>query len=244
MITVALALAIAQTLGDPAIDVSALTVSAPREICSVDLNTLKGELRELSWSPDGHYLHLQTVEDRTIAHDFIISLEDRELSVAFGAPEWAASYWARKSSLAAPGLPALKIEVTEANRRTRPTPFSGGFANGGAQTPDVKNPVDAYEAEVTLRLVGIEIGNWINGAPMAGDTFGWGPIGSGALVFSDRPGRLFLLDQQKRRQAIDGGRGAALPAWSDDGSRIAFLQKSGRRRFTLKIVDIGRRDRD
>jgi hypothetical protein len=66
------------------------------------------------------------------------------------------------------------MEIAESNRRTRPVPFSGGFANGGAQTPDVTNPVDAYEAEVTLRLLGVEIGNWINGAPMAGETFGWG----------------------------------------------------------------------
>jgi len=236
----AVALAFVQTLVDPALDVSVLTVSAPREICAVDLNTVKGELRELSWSPDGRSLHLQTVEDRTIPHDFIVSLDDRELSVAFGAPEWAAAYWARKSNLAAPGLPALKMEVTETNRRTRPAPFAGGFANGGAQTLDPKNPVDAYEAEVMLRLLGVEIGNWINGAPMAGETFGWGPSGSGALAFVDHPGRLYLLDRQKHKRAIARVKDATLPAWSDDGAHIAFLEKSGRRQFTLKIVDVSR----
>ena len=236
----AVALAFVQTLVDPAFDVSVLTVSAPREICAVDLNTVKGELRELSWSPDGRSLHLQTVEDRTIPHDFIVSLDDRELSVAFGAPEWAAAYWARKSNLAAPGLPALKMEVTETNRRTRPAPFAGGFANGGAQTLDPKNPVDAYEAEVMLRLLGVEIGNWINGAPMAGETFGWGPSGSGALAFVDHPGRLYLLDRQKHKRAIARVKDATLPAWSDDGAHIAFLEKSGRRQFTLKIVDVSR----
>jgi hypothetical protein len=237
---VALALALVQTIGGPAIDVSALTVSAPKEICAVDLNDLKGDLRELSWSPDGRYLHLQTVEDRSIPHDFIISIDDRELSVAFGAPDWATTYWGRKSNLSAPGLPSLKMEVTETNRRTRPVPFTGGFANGGAQTPDVKNPVDAYEAEVMLRLLGIEIGNWINGAPMAGETFGWGPTGSGALAFVDRPGRLFLLDRQKHKLPVAHVKGATLPAWSDDGARIAFLEKSGRRQFTLKVVEVGR----
>jgi hypothetical protein len=240
VIVAALVFTLAQTLGDPALDVSALTVTAPKEICTVDLNVLKGELRQLSWSPDGRSLHLQTVEDRTTAHDFIISLEDRELSLAFGAPDWAGAYWARKSGLAAPGLPALKMEITETNRRTRPTPFSGGFANGGAQTPDVKNPVDAYEAEVMLRLLGIEIGNWINGAPMAGETFGWGPTSSGALAFVDRSGRLFLIDQRKHTQTVARVKGATLPAWSDDGARIAFLEKSGRRQFMLKVVDVGR----
>ena len=240
LVALVLAFALAQTPGVPVIDVSAVHVSAPKEICSVDLNTLKGDLRQMSWSPDGRYLHLQTVEDQTIPHDFIVSLEDRELSVAFGAPEWAATYWARKSSLVAPGLPSLRMEVTESNRRTRPIPFTGGFANGGAQTADPKNPIDAYEAEVMLRLLGVEIGNWINGAPMAGETFGWGPSGSGALVFVDRPGRLLLIDQQKHKQTVARVKGATLPAWSDDGARIAFLEKSGRRQFTLKVVEVGR----
>ena len=220
------------------LDVSTLAVSAPTLVCEIDLNALRGELRRLSWSPDARYLHLQTVEDRTIPHDFIVSIADRELAVAFGEPEWAADYWARKSDLAAPGLPSLRMEITENNRRTRPAPFAGGFANGGAQTPDPKNPIDAYEAEVTLRLLGVEIGNWINGAPMAGDTFGWGPPGSGALAFVDRPGRLYLLDGQKHKQAAAGVKGAWMPAWSDDGARVAFLQKSGRRSFRLMTVAV------
>lgn len=220
------------------LDVSTLAVSAPALVCEIDLNALRGELRRLSWSSDAKYLHLQTVEDRTIPHDFIVSIADRELAVAFGEPEWAAVYWARKSDLAAPGLPSLRMAITESNRRTRPAPFAGGFANGGAQTPDPKNPIDAYEAEVTLRLLGVEIGNWINGAPMAGDTFGWGPSGSGTLAFVDRPGRLYLLDRQKHKQAIAGVKGAWMPAWSDDGARIAFLQKSGRRSFRLMTVAV------
>src|SRR5207237_8290523 len=68
----------------------------------------------------------------------------------------AATFWARKSDLAAPGVPSLRMEITETNRRTRPMPFAGGFANGGAQTPDGKNAVDAYQAEVMLRLLGVE----------------------------------------------------------------------------------------
>jgi len=120
-------------------------------------------------------------------------------------------------------------------------PFAGGFANGGAQTPDAKNAVDAYEAEVMLRLLGVEIGNWINGAPMAGETFGWGPTGSGALAFVDRPGHLYLLDERRHKQAVAGVKGAWMPSWSSDGARIAFLQKSGRRTYRLTTVAITRR---
>src|SRR5207245_9993999 len=106
----------------------------------------------LSWSPDSKYIHVRTVESGITPHDYIVSTDDREMSLAFGEPEWATTYWAQKSDLSAPGVPSLKMEIAESNRRTRPAPFSGGFGNGGAQTPDVKNPVDAYEAEVPLRL--------------------------------------------------------------------------------------------
>ena len=231
-------LVVGRTAAAQSLDVSTLALSRPQLVCEIDLTALKGELRRLSWSPDGKYLHLQTVEDRTVPRDFIVSLEDRELAIAFGEPDWASSYWARKADLAAPGVPSLKLEISETNRRTRPAPFTGGFANGGAQTPDVKNPVDAYEAEVTLRLAGVEIGNWINGAPMAGETFGWGPSGSGAIVFVDRPGRLHLLDGRRRTQTLDGVRNAWMPAWSGDGAQIAFVQKSGRRTYRVMTAAV------
>jgi hypothetical protein len=51
-------------------------------------------------------------------------------------------------------------------------------STNGPHTPDTKNPVDAIESEVTLRLHGEEIGNWINDVPLAGETYGWGPAGS------------------------------------------------------------------
>lgn len=229
-----------QTLASAPIDVSELSVSTPTQICDIDLDALKGDLRRLSWSPMGDKIYLQTVEKGVTAHDYIVSVDDRTLAVAFGEPEWAESYWARKAGLSAPGVPSLALELTESNRRTRPMPFSGGFANGGAQTPDPKNPVDAYEAEVMLRYVGVEIGNWINGAPMAGETFGWGPVDSGAIVFVDRPGHLLFLDRNRHKLTVKGVSGAWLPAWSPEGARVAFLQKAGRRKYRLMSAEVTR----
>jgi hypothetical protein len=234
----ALALCAAQTIAGAPIDVSTLSVTVPAPVCDLDLDTLKGDLRRLAWSPNSDAVYLQTVERGVTAHDYIVALGDREIGVAFGEPEWAEIYWATKSSLAAPGVPTLVMELTESNRRTRPMPFTGGFANGGAQTPDPKNPVDAYESEVTLRFAGVEIGNWINGAPMAGETFGWGPTGSAALVFVDRRGHLMFLDRDKRRRIVGGVSAASLPAWSPDGSRVAFVQKTGRRTYRLMSADV------
>jgi len=145
-----------------------------------------------------------------------------------------------KSSLTAPGIQTLKLEVQTTNRRTRPTPFTGGTANGGAYTPDVKNPVDAFESEVSLKLRGIEIGNWINDAPLAGETFGWGPPGSAAIVYAGRGDRLTLMDQDKRRKVVATLKNVSLPAWSTDGTRIAFVQKTSKKTYRLMTVAIGR----
>jgi hypothetical protein len=221
-------------------DVSATHVSTPVKVCDVDLGELNGSLRRLSWNPNATSLHLQTLDSSDHLYDYIVDLATREISVAFGEPAWADEYWLQKSALAAPGMPSLKLEITENNRRTRPVPFTGGFANGGAQTPDPKNPVDEYEHEVTLRYRGQEIGNWINGAPMAGDTFGWGPPGTGALVFADNHGRLTLIDPAKHRRAVPGTKDAVFPAWSRDGARLAFLQKNGRRKYALMTAGVDR----
>ncbi len=226
------ALLLALALAAP-LDVSALTPSRPRAVAELDLSRLRGEIRRLAWSPEGMSLYIQTV-DRDTAYDYILTLPDGVVSAAFGEPEWAVSYWAYKSRLTAPDDPAVKIEVAQSNRRTRPTPFGGGFSNGGAQTPDPKNPVDAYEAEITLRLFGEEIGNWINADPIAGESFGWGPEGSGAMVFTDA-GRVVVFDRQKRKKVIAAAK-ATMPAWSQDGKQIAYLEKNGRRKYRVMLV--------
>lgn len=229
----------AQGFASPPLDVSSIAVSKPTLVCELDMNLLKGELRRVSWSPDGRNIHVQTAEVGVAQHDYIITVMDGVVSQAFGEPEWAAGYWAMKSDLAAPGLPSLRIEVQQDNRRTHPIPFTGN-AVGGAYTPDVKNPVDAFESEVTLRLLGLEIGSWINGAPMAGETYGWGPAGSAAIVFVGRGDRLMLMDQERHRKVVATVKGATMPAWSSDGMRLAFLQKTGKKKYRLMTATVGR----
>jgi hypothetical protein len=224
--------------GATLLDVSSQRVSPPKLVCQVDLGVLRGELRRLSWAPNGQSLHLQTIDGRNNLYDYIVDLANGEISQAFGEPAWAAEYWMQKSSMTAPGIPSLKLEVTENNRRTKPMPFTGGFANGGAQTVDLKNPVDTYEREIILRFAGSEIGNWLNDAPLAGETFGWGPERTGALVFADKSGRLFLMDQANRKLAVASVRDAMLPAWSSDGRTLAYLQKTGKRKYRLMTAAV------
>jgi WD40-like Beta Propeller Repeat len=138
-----------------------------------------------------------------------------------------------KSDLAAPGDPGLKIEVIEDHQRTKPAPFTGGSAAGGAQTVDQRNPNDTFAIEVTLKLLGQEVGYFLNDVAFGGVTFGWGPLGSSAIAFVDDKGRVVLLDRDKHKKIVPGTRDATFPAWSPDGRRIADLQKDGRRKYRL-----------
>ena len=57
---------------------------------------------------------------------------------------------------------------------------------------------------------------------------------SGAIAYTDREfGRLMLLDQHKHKQTVSGVKDALLPAWSIDGTRLAWVQKGGRRTYNL-----------
>jgi hypothetical protein len=74
------------------------------------------------------------------------------------------------------------------------------------------------------------------GAPVPGLMFSRGPRGTGVIAYTDADGGLMLLDQERRRQTIGGVRDAVLPAWSTDGERLAYAQKSGRRKYRLMCV--------
>jgi hypothetical protein len=66
---------------------------------------------------------------------------------------------------------------------------------------------------------------------------------SGALdvsTLTDRDGRLFLFDRNKHKESVSGAKNALLPAWSTDGSRLAWVQRSGRRKHTLVVADVSR----
>jgi Tol biopolymer transport system component len=47
-----------------------------------------------------------------------------------------------------------------------------------------------------------------------------------------------LMDQFKHRTAIAPAKGMTLPAWSSDGRRIAFLEKTGRRAYRLMVMAV------
>jgi hypothetical protein len=73
--------------------------------------------------------------------------------------------------------------------------------------------------------------------------FGWGPVGSGSIAYTDREfGHLVLLDRNKHKQAVAGVKDALLPAWSTDGTRLAWVQKTARKKYALVWATVSTKD--
>jgi hypothetical protein len=46
------------------------------------------------------------------------------------------------------------------------------------------------------------------------------------------------MDREGQKQQIDGTKNVILPAWSADGSKIAFLQKAGKNKYDFFLVEV------
>jgi len=254
-----MALMLALMLAAGQIEASAVTLAAPTAIVEIDVGKLKGDLVRLSWSPDGTQLYLQTSEtDRrfnTRLRHFMLGLDGGPPKAIDQEPAWASLYWSRKSSQLAPGVPSLKVDVEQQRKRVNATsnPSGGSLARGvppgsatGSGTETGMGIDDAARAAeqgqtanvVTLRLKGQVIGEFVNTAAIPGLTFSWGPANSGLVAFVGQDGKVVIMDALARTQKLAGSTSALLPAWTADGKRLAYLEKKGRSKLTLHIVDV------
>jgi hypothetical protein len=250
-----LSLAFCLAVQDRAVDVSVLTLGPPVLVAEIDTSKVKGDARRLAWEPDGTTLYLQTAEGRPPAEKvrhFTIEVAGGTPVTVAREPEWAAQYWAVKQDRVAPGVPSVVIEVQQGVETLKAGVGASGVldrqsspdAVAGA-SPSVANLADGahgnQNAAVTrLKLAGEDIAVWINERPHPGARFSWGPAGSGALVYTGEHGELIFFDRQKHRQKVPNVQGAVLPAWSADGSRLAFIQKTGRKKLAISWIAVGR----
>jgi hypothetical protein len=232
------------------IDVSSLELGTPVVLAELD-DSITGQLRQLAWSADGKSLYLLIVEGKPPgerARHFTLALEGGGLRPVAAAPGWAIEYWSVKQDRTAPGLPALAIQVeekletlkagpgpsgvldrTNPSALTLPTLTSQNLADGasGNQQSDV----------IRLKVLGQEIAVFVNeDKPLPGTRFSWGPEKSGALVFLGQKGELVFLDQKKRKRQVPEEKDAFLPAWSLDGSRLAYVRKTGGKTHLLWLT--------
>jgi hypothetical protein len=256
VVVAALVLAVsADTFAQSALKVDSARVSEPSTIATLDMGKLKGEPARLAWSPDGSELYVQTREgafgqaNAKLRH-YVFAAANGSKRDVDAEPEWASAYWTNKSAQASPDDAALKIEVKTETRQQRTTsaPMAGDMARGGVSTAETGTSAGdagaaAYGSQTAtvhvMRLKGVTVGEFVNSVIVPGLTFGWGPKGSKAIAFADpKGGRVTVMDDHGGKQEIGRSKDALLPAWSQDGSTLAWLQQDGRRRFVLQVARV------
>jgi hypothetical protein len=237
---------------------AAVKASAPVAVTELDMGKLKGAPFRLAWSPDTKELYVQTAERDGVgtvkkARHYVVAATGGSPKEVEGEPDWAAKYWAWKSWKAAPGSAAFAISVDERRDVVRPinAPRGGSIAGmggdagagaqvgggpGGAGTMVI--PEGQNASIRTMRLKGEVIGEWINSVIVPGLTFGWSPASLNLIAFSAQNEGLIIMDEQGRKQKIDTAKATSLPAWSDDGRKLAYVEQKDRKKFVLNVVEI------
>jgi hypothetical protein len=239
LLTLLLSISPDQTPLSTPVDASAVKVGAPATITELDLGKLKGELRQLGWSIDGAELYVQTADGNPNAEKlrhYVVAVAGGAVKQADAPPQWALDYWTIKSDRFAPGLRSLMIELEQKQENVKVGTGSGRPGEMGIAAGVSADKIAEGQKQILWRLtvLGETVSEFQNTAVIPGLMFSWGPPGTGTIAFTDRElGRLTLLDRNKQKQIVSGVKDALLPAWSTDGTRLAWVQKAGRRKYAL-----------
>jgi Tol biopolymer transport system component len=229
----------------------AITFSPPQRI--VTLDKVKGEPIQMSWSPDGAELYIESGQRTRLGtfenqKHYVITIASQQLRSVDAPPQWATDYQSWKGNKWAPGDHAFVIDISEENRTVRAVsaPSGGALAKGGESGASTGNMDDAVGAAltsqmqhvITLKLKGQTVGEYVNTQFVPGYTFGWAPQSLGAYIAYGGPdGRLAVLDPQGSKTIVPDARNVLLPAWANDGKKIAFVEKNGKK-FDLYVTEV------
>jgi hypothetical protein len=257
LLVVALTFGPAQS-GSVGTDARQVSLDSPQTLVQIDTGKLKGEPWRLAWSPDGSQMYVETIErdgsgNVKAAHGALITVAAKSMKNVDQAPPWVAKYWLWKAGQASPAAPAFRIAVNQRQETVRATaaPTGGALARGGTADPgsgstlgDVASAANTAQQQTIfdLKVKDELIGEWINEAVVPGVNYSWAPAPSHLIAYAKKGGGpLMLLDDQAHRQALSGARDAVLPAWSDNGAQIAWLEKKDKKHYDLTIAGIAQR---
>jgi hypothetical protein len=255
-----LLLALSLFLAPQAAPITAQSVKVtPKPVAEFEMSKLKGEIRRVAWNPDNTQLYIQTVELNKDAqpkalHHYLADPSTGSLKDADAEPTWAASYWEWKSWKAAPDDEKFVIEVSEEQRKSAATaiPMGGDYARGGTGGGDVAGSAGSASASSVMaaaqqsqsgtarmmKLKGQTVGEWLNLPIVPGQTFGWGPKGTGVIAYAEPNNRaLVIMDKTGAKQKIDDTRGVYSPSFSNDAKRLAWLELRGKK-AVLVVADV------
>ncbi|HVC20340.1 MAG TPA: hypothetical protein VNE16_09695 [Vicinamibacterales bacterium] len=251
---VALTVALAGLIAPVLAGAPSFHVTPPAVIIDVDGHTLKGDPVQLAWGNTEGRFYVQTVQGyqpKVVFRHYTITLGDKAPVGVKTEPAWASTYWSWKSTRNAPADPNLLIDVrsrVDANRipimslADKAAAMSSGGGQLALQGAEAAGNDRQNAVKVRMLLLkGTTIGQFYNAPLLPGLTFGWSPKALHAVAYVDTHGRLAIFDYLLgAKQVVDGTRNVLLPAWSPDGTKIVFLQKTGDKRYTLEQVNVTR----
>jgi hypothetical protein len=218
------------------------TFGTPVVWADLDVDALKGRPTQLAWSDDDRALYLQVVEgtraDALRYRHYLITKSEKP-ALLDRQPAWAQAYWKWKSARSFFGDPLMKIDVDRTQQmlddpRDRNTPY----LESGRKAPETLQAKAASGKRVTNRLLlrGHVIGEFVDEQIFPGYTFSWSPEPLQLIAFRSPAGRLTIMNGDAETETVGDSKDVWLPAWSESGDWIAYLQRTGRKKFVVKVV--------
>lgn len=234
-----------------------LAVSKPVSIVEIAGEKIRGFPVRLSWSPDGQLIYLRAVQRDIWANEkewhYLLGVADGRILAVEGEPDWSVKYWAWKSGYGCPGTPTMKIDTESRSERKSATnagaggslaqnsgdPYGPGFELGPQGAAILAGAMQSQTVTTTtMKLKGRVLAEFVNTHAIPGLMYGWAPEGFEAIAYASEKRALVVMDRTGARHEVRGTKGVLLPAWSDNGRRLAWLTQQGRKKFVLTIADV------